>query len=1201
MFVKDGNGYYVYNSSLNYAYYNNDGTRNFTVYNVPAAPDGDADCYNIGNFFPFNVLAGDSRIKDNSTGLRNFETGTGATPKNTHFGMTMSASFVQPAEGKVNDQNMVFNFTGDDDVWVFIDGVLVLDIGGIHDALSGSIDFNTGTVTVTGQSDTNLKQLFELAGKDTSEGFTGNTFSGYTEHTINFYYLERGEGASNCKLEFNIQTIPEDSVIVEKQLGVSGIENNQEFTFKAETSEDGNTWNVLPKGTEFTITNSNGETSGTGTIGANGTFQIKAGQRAVFENIVAGTFFRATETQNSNYTTSVQITGQDAEVNGLTGKLTVREGINRILFINTPKSSSLLNYDKNASEKDYNNRVYEINLTAGTLGSTAGTEGESASIVLVLDASSSLSNTTFSALKTAAKSFINTASQKVSADNSGDIEIAVVWYNGTQGSNTTATNTSSSGFQDVSTENGVNSLNTHIDNKWQYGGTPMGDGLHAAQNLLENAQYANKYVLLFTDGLPGHNDYDRDFNCMVANDAYSRATTIKSKNTTIYTVGYGSGLNENFYWEPGHSNTSQNNHGYHSTTTSGTKFLEDYIATSGCAFHANDTEELNNIFNDIVGDIGSNLTTETEKIVDVVDQRFDLLIQDESITEEQTVWTDEDGKTYRKAKAGDYITDSAGNSGIVAYNEDTGVYTITWSKVVIANVNDGGWSASFYVKAKEDFIGGNVIPTNGTESGIYLPGDDVINFPMPTVNVMLLNLQSENKEVTFFKGETVNPKDFIQELLNNAEVVQLVTGSDGQPVTMPVSDIIESLTDDQLEELIDEKEVTVAYSYGTTNDQVGTFKLQFAVKDGGDLSAHPLLTVGDDVEQYVLTINYTAKTVAERISDTSEWKEPEGAEVTSVSTQPEYSISVVAGSIVVRKTVSVEDLKAALEESGSEKVTFTFNITGTNRYNPTYSSDVTISFTQDDLNQLEPGTTEITHESQAVTELAQDTYTVSEANTNGFEAQMVTAGGRTGSDFPIKEAQVDSTNLTAALYVGLPNTESDYLNYRDGEITFTNSKVTNNWQIVKVSSTNHDVKLSGAMFELSTSDGSKTYVGTSVEGTGVVAWTLNNEAVTKLDKGIYTLKETKAPTGYQCSNVEWTVEITASGALKSITSNDQSSIITVIDDNGMVSYFYQNEALFDLPSSGGSGIFGYTMGGTLLLMAGTLILYKMKRKEVQES
>ena len=67
-----------------------------------------------------------------------------------YYGMTVGFNFIQPEEGKVNNNPMVFEFSGDDDVWVFVDGKLVLDIGGFHEAVGGSINFATGEVHVNG-------------------------------------------------------------------------------------------------------------------------------------------------------------------------------------------------------------------------------------------------------------------------------------------------------------------------------------------------------------------------------------------------------------------------------------------------------------------------------------------------------------------------------------------------------------------------------------------------------------------------------------------------------------------------------------------------------------------------------------------------------------------------------------------------------------------------------------------------------------------------------------------------------------------------------------------------------------------------------------------------------------------------------------------------------------------------------------------
>ena len=1212
LFTKDRDGYYIYDSVNNYAYYDQE-TKNFIVYDVPAAPGDTTAAYNKGNFFPFNPLANDSNVKDSGTGLRNFESGTGALTKNVHFGMTMETSFIQPAEGKVNDQDMIFEFTGDDDVWVFIDGVLVLDIGGIHDALSGSINFATGVVTVTGQQDTTIKALFEKAGRDISD-FAGDTFSDYTDHKINFYYLERGAGASNCKLKFNIQSIPEDDVIVEKQLGVTDFEVDQNFTFKAETSANGIEWTPVEAGTTYTITNTDGSASTTGTVGANGEFTLKAGQRAVFSGMNAGTYFRATETPNGNFTTSVHVTGDETTQENLTGSLKVRSGINRILFINTPSSSSLLNYDKTAEVEDYENRVYEINLSASTMGSTAGTEGDSASIVLVLDASDSLGENTFLSLQTAAKNFVNTAYTNASQDNSGNVEIAVVWYNGSQESNSYESTTRSSGFKDVETDDQRNDLISFINNKTISGGTPMGDGLHRASEVLNSANYPNKYVLLFTDGRPGfwsggyYENENMRKNCMVANSADNYATQIKKSGATIYTVGYGSDLKDSFDWNPGDSATSNNDRNHECDdsswgnktyiSTTGEDFLKNYIATSPAHyFYTASAEGLNDIFVNIAGSMGSNLTTATEKIEDVIDPRFNLLVPANG--NDEVIWSD-GTDNYRLARSGDTVTDNNGNSGTVTLGQN-GNYTITWNGVTIENAKDGGWSASFFVKAKEDFMGGNAIPTNGSGSGIYLE-DNTITFPMPTVNVRLLDLKSVNAEDTYFKGESISAKDFVQKLADTVLVEELVPFRETNKTTIPLQEIIGLLNDTQLTELQSGQEINIDYSYGDTKDNVGTFNLKLeVVGDKGNLDEHMLTSVGDAVEEYKLIVTYTAKTTSERNPGSSGYEDPVGDEVTAVTTEPAYTVNVVAGSITIRKTVSVEDLKAALGDNQNAKVSFKFTITGTDRYDPSYENEtVTIEFGQTDLANIGMQT-EITKSATAITELAQDEYTVSENAVNGFEAQSVVAGAPAGSEFPVKVATANTEAMTANIQIGLPSTGDDaqkYLTYRDGEVTFTNSKVISSWDIVKVSETNISLTLPDAMFTLS-KDGSVVYTGESDNDTGVLKWKKDGAEVEKIEQGTYILEETSAPTGYQKSAVKWEIEITKTGALKSIEAQDGSNIqITTDTATGKVSYLYTNKVVYALPSAGGPGIFLYMIGGTLLLMAGSLMIYINRRRGV---
>ena len=792
------------------------------------------------NFYPLDSIRNDNPDSANDN------------DHNDYFGMRYDIEF------KIGDYlgDLNYTFKGDDDLWAVLDakengGNVVIDLGGIHSALDKSVDLWKTILRNDNYKPEDRKNLSEDERNKT--------------HTLTILYMERGAYASNCQMEF---TLPNSKVI------------NSEEAEKSLTFTKTTTSGTALAGATFTLYASDGTTvKDTAVSSANGT--------VTFGGLYSGTYIiKETSAPNgyiaSKDTWTVVVTTSEVKMYK-TGDSTQTSVTSIANSTEKEEAEKNLTNEKTAEIIDESSRIFQINLDAATTGRNPDVAAQKASVVLVLDASDSLESDGLTAVKDSAKSFISTLKE-----SSPESEVSIVWFSGNEGSSDTTT------VRDYCTltDAGVNTLNAFIDKKTTTsGGTPMGDALSQAYTKIKAAHNSNKYVLLFTDGMPGHydeagsasNDWHQRFNCMSANKACNYAEKIKAENdgnAILYTVGYfktgRDSKDSQIYWHKGDSDSSYDRSAHstttwwggssynHDTLTTDTAFLSDYIATKASgnnqyAFTTSDKEQLTGIFQALAGKIGDLYSVTPTKIVDTIDTRFKLTEASRIAlvgNVEGVKNTETNTTTYTKSDNTIVITENA-----------NGTTTIIWTgdAAKIRNAEDPtnpGWHVNFQIQAKDDFIGGNVIPTNGSDSGIYL-NDGTTNtkpFPQPSVNVKLLNHTLDNKEIIFYKNETITSNNFAKELLDAYKVIEL----DGK-TSLSLGDAgIPELTDEEIKSLRTGTSITKDYSYPNTNDIVGQFKFEF-VPDSKSVNGDHLATViGNTVEQYKLKVTFIPKTSEER-------------------------------------------------------------------------------------------------------------------------------------------------------------------------------------------------------------------------------------------------------------------------------------------------------------------------------------------------
>lgn len=283
--------------------------KNLTYSTVPQARVGDQQDDNVAGWFPFNDSTNTETTSCKAPTLAGSQVVNAKAVSNPdyYFGMAASIDFTMTSDGKLkNGDDINFKFSGDDDVWVFIDGTLVLDIGGIHNRTNGEINFADGTwkITQTYQSTDQAEDVNNGTANTSGNLWTTlgvadlTTFAATETHTLTVFYLERGAGASNCEITFNLPM--KDYVNVTKNAtkdsqgsalteAEQATVDNMDFTYTIYKNDE-----IYANKTYTLINAITGNAIGTASTNSQGQFTLKNGQTARFTT----EFSKAGETWN---------------------------------------------------------------------------------------------------------------------------------------------------------------------------------------------------------------------------------------------------------------------------------------------------------------------------------------------------------------------------------------------------------------------------------------------------------------------------------------------------------------------------------------------------------------------------------------------------------------------------------------------------------------------------------------------------------------------------------------------------------------------------------------------------------------------------------------------------------------------------------------------------------------------------------------
>lgn len=1074
---------------------------------------------------------------------------------NYFFGMRYDVTFkIGDYVGPLN-----YNFTGDDDLWVVLDGKkIVIDLGGIHDAATETV---------------NLWKYVQDEDKE-------------KEHTLTILYMERGANLSNCQMEFTLPSarISEVTNVPTTDLVLKKVNKEQE---------------VL-SGARFTLVNNSEPNESQTAISVDGTglvnfTKLRPGTYTLTEDVAPNGY----EASHESWIVKVELSDDNKAVATLykaDGKTKIEKDKSDSLYhiMNYTQAEIIeanMDYNKTATVNDWDKRTYDINITAASTSTSTITTTEKAvaDIMLVLDVSGSMDKTIEGSYKYVGN---NTSAVRNTLDTEKNYYVEVngsyqtmsykrnisypwdkEWYIGdTKASKCPATyaiytemtrldalkNSVDQFITDTASKSpeskiGITAFSsTYYDNSSNGetkellaagtnkdalikfadgleagGGTKPAIGLNKAKELLDSANDNKpKYVILFTDGAPtGDNTAPEGqspaWNADTVKEANTAAQGLKDAGYTVYTIGFALDSRAQAFLAGGT---------YSNTTYPG-------IASPNCAFNAENATQLGDIFKDIQNTITQDISITGATITDIIDPRFELL--------------KDDGTLYTQDDLNNGVEVNGGTVSLV-----NGNYQIQWTDQTIPNKKKGEWNKTIKVKAKDNFVGGNNVTTNVSPESKISTGYGDVELPQPTVNVKV-NLVVKDKEVWIYKGDTV-----------------------------PTDEAI-------LNQLFNESETS--YSKGTisASDAKDHITLQWFKKDKDgtrtNISKENMATTPDDDTEYYLEVTYnpneTSTDESKANTTTGDGKQhvvgdAEKAYNPDNSNNPYgiYKIYVIKGQIQITKNVT--------ETSDTDR-TFTFNVNAKNGQNVSDSQ----------VNVIVPAGE--TSGTVTLSDLPKGEYTVTEDNADGYSIQafnIVTGDDQTDCE-SVKSDADKSLKFTLGNDVNKADVITTDYTYTSGGVkgvaSYTNEAVTS-LDLNKTDTDNHS--LTGAKFklEIKADDGTWNTVGDEVEvKNGASDIELNN-----LKTGIYKLTETTAPKGYSLlgSSIYFKVE----------TGN-----VTLVDENGNLAQdsnmwslntenkvlTIKNTKLYSLPNSGGPGTYGFTISGVAILATALLLFINNKRRE----